>query len=194
MFRTGIVSIVMCCLWGCAAHKPASLTTPEYHEEEIIYRYQYAMTNPVQQDGMEFRDETLFCRVLPKELSIGLDIINVSEIPISIDWNQVRLIDSDGTPHPVVHGMVLLRDLQRANLPTVIMPQGVLNESVAPSDYAYLDFSGWQQRPIFPKTVAALGLQGMRFGVAVPVQIKGAVKNYLFEIEVTGVVKDVIIR
>ncbi|MEE2710850.1 MAG: hypothetical protein VYA69_14795 [Gemmatimonadota bacterium] len=179
---------------GCATRKPASLNTPDHQIEEIIYRYQYAMTSPVQQASMEYRDDNLFCRLLPQELVIGLDIINLQEETITIDWNQVRVIDPEGNAHPVVQNMVILRDMHRTRIPTTIMPQGVLNETVAPSDYAYLGFTGWQQRPIFPKTEDALNLKGAKVGVYLPVKIQNRVTNYLFEIVVTNVTKGIMIR
>ena len=177
---------------GCATRRPGSLNTADLQAEEFIYRYQYAMTSPVQQGSLEFRDENLFCRLLPQELVIGLDIINLQEEPISIDWNQVRVIDPEGNAHPVVQNMVLLQDLHRTRIPTTILPQGVLNETVAPSDYAYIGFTGWEQRPIFPKTEDALNLKGAKVGVSLPVKIQDKVTRYLFEIIVTDVKKGVL--
>ncbi len=194
MLKTTFVLFAALWMTGCATNRPASLDTPVHSEKGIIYRYQYAMTSPDSQPGMEFKDGMIFCRVLPGELSIGLDIINLSDAPITIDWNEVRLIDPEGGSHRILHNMVLLRDLHRTHTPTVIMPQGVLNESVAPMDYAFLDFSGWQQRPIFPKTEEALEFNGLKYGVSLPVKTEERVSTYLFEIEVTGVTRDVIVR
>ena len=194
MPRTIRAILIVLMATGCATHKPASLNMPDHQIEENIYRYQYAMVSPVQQTSMEYRDENLFCRLLPQELVIGLDIINLRQEPISIDWNQVRVIDPDGNAHSVVQNMVILRDMHRTRLPTTIMPQGVLNETVAPSDYAYLGFTGWQQRPIFPKTEDALNLKGAKVGVSLPVKFQNRVTNYLFEFVVTDVTKGILIR
>lgn len=152
------------------------------------------MTRPVRQRSLEFQDETLLCRLLPAELNIGLNIVNLSENPIMIDWNEVRLIDPEGVSHPVLHNMVILPDISRRNLPSLVMPQGVLDETVAPLDHVFMDLTGWQQRPIFPKTDAALQLQGATFAVALPVKHRNEVTHYLFEFQVTEVMRTVIIR
>ena len=111
MPRVICATLIVLMATGCATHKPASLNMPDDQIEENIYRYQYAMVSPVQQASMEYSDENLFCRLLPQELVIGLDIINLQEETITIDWNQVRVIDPEGNAHPVVQNMVILRDM-----------------------------------------------------------------------------------
>ena len=185
-----------CLLLGCAphTHTPASLTTPEYHKEEIIYRYAFNMTKPLQQVSLEYRDETLLCRLLPKELNIELNIVNLSEEPFSINWNDVRLIDPEGVSHPILHDMVILSDVRRENLPSLILPQGVLDESVAPIENVALEFSGWTQKPLFPKTEEAMNLKGSTFGVSLPVKQEDETRNYLFEFQVTEVFRVVLVN
>jgi hypothetical protein len=152
------------------------------------------MTSPVEQSRLEFRDERLLCRLIPQELAIGLDVINLGGDPISIDWNQVRLIDPEGKPHSIIHKMVLLPDVNRRHLPTRIEPQGVLNETVAPIDYVFMDFTGWRQRPIFPNTEDAMNLKGATFGLTLPVKQRNTVRTYRFEFQVKDVWRVVQVR
>ena len=192
--RLSYVIGFICLFAGCAAYTPPSFTTPEVREEQIVYRYTYAMTSPVEQTSLEFRDEALLCRLIPQELVIGLDVINLGVDPVSIDWNQVRLIDPEGVPHSILHKMVILPDVNRRLLPTHIEPQGVLNEAVAPIDYVFMDFTGWKQRPLFPNTEDAIDLKGATFGITLPVKRKNAVKTYMFEFQVTDVSSVVLVK
>lgn len=183
--------LIACFLFilGCAAHTPPSLEPPQAPvETETLYTYIFGMTKPVAQRSLEYRDGTLLCRLRPKELEVGLDIINLSDAPFAIEWDQARFIDGNGTPHPVLHKLVLLSDISRRQTPTLILPQGVLNDAVAPKTHVFMDSIGaWHQRPLFPKTEEALQHRGATFGVVLPIKINNAVEIYTFEFQVQDV-------
>lgn len=186
--------IVSCCL-GCMpkpAHTPPSLTPPSTSRVvqktgETIYTYHFTMVTPAQHNPLEFKDNGLQVRFMPRETVIELTVYNLGTEPLILLWDQTIYIDPQGLSHPIVHRNVNLADTSRRQTPTLILPQGVLSDSIAPIDYIYNSPSGWRQYPIFPRTKEALKLKGSTFSIVLPIKIQETVNSYTFQFQVTDV-------
>ena len=193
LFRLFLLSL--CCIFsGCASrntHTPPSLIAPgdlpEDREYRAEYSYTYKLIEPVQTELLEYRDDILFCRLIPGQNTIGLDIYNISPAPFYVDWNQIRMIDSEGQSHGVLRRLELLSDGVREQALSLILPQGVLSETLTPKNTVYMTMTGWTQHPLFPNSEAALSMKGQTFGLIIPVQQDASVKTYRFTFEVSDV-------
>lgn len=179
---------------GCATrhtHMPPSLIAPgdlpEDREYRTEYSYSYKLTEPVQGESLEYGDGMVFCRLIPEQNRIGLNLYNLSEEPLYVDWNQIRVVDPDGQSHGVIRKLELLSDGVRAQALSLIPPQGVLSDAVTPKNNVYMNTSGWAQKPLFPNSEAALSLKGRTFGLIIPVKQDESVKTYRLTFEISDV-------
>ena len=186
-----LLFLVSACLFGGCAGKmpPPSLVPPGANRPlfETIYTYAYTLTEPMNQNRLEYQDAIALCRLIPKEKEIGVEIYNLSDKPIMVDWDKVQFVDPEGLLHTVVHELVPLADISRRQTPSLIMPQGMLSDSVAPKDYVFTTITGWEQRSIFPRSAAASGLKGQSFGVTIPIKIENEVKLYALKFAIADV-------
>ncbi|MBI4552063.1 MAG: hypothetical protein HY710_07355 [Candidatus Latescibacteria bacterium] len=187
-----IITVGWCA--GCGprpAYTPPSLSPPRSVAEKqvpvTVYTYHVTMVTPAQHNPLEFRDETLQIRFMPRETVLEFAVYNLGTRPVVIVWDQAAYIDAQGVSHPIIHKGVLLADTSRRQTPTMVMPQGVLNETIAPVDYIYNSSSGWRQRPMFPKTEESQKLKGTTFGVILPIKTQETVKPYTFQFQITDV-------
>ena len=186
-----LLFLVSACVFaGCAGKTPpGSLVPPGANRPaiETIYTYAYALTEPMNQNRLEYQDSNALCRLIPKEKEIGVEIYNLSDKPITVDWDKVQFVDPEGVMHPVIHKLVPLADTSRRQTPSLIMPQGLLSDTIAPKDYVFTTVTGWEQRSIFPRSAAASGLKGQSFGVLIPIKLENEVKLYTLKFAVANV-------
>jgi hypothetical protein len=179
---------------GCASqntHTPPSLIAPgdlsEDREYKTEYTYAYKLIEPAQIDLLEYRDDLLFCRLIPDQNTIGVDIYNLSSDPFYVDWNQIRMIDAEGLSQGVFRRLELLSDGVREQDLSLILPQGVLSDTLTPKNKVYRNMTGWAQKPLFPNSAEALSMKGQTFGLVIPVKQEESVKTYRFTFEVSDV-------
>lgn len=193
LFRLFIISL-FCMYSGCASqntHTPPSLIAPgdlpEEREYKTEYTYTYKLIEPAQKDLLEYRDDLLFCRLIPGQNTISVDIYNLSSDPFYVDWNQIRMIDSEGQSHGVFRRLELLSDGVREQDLSLILPQGVLSDTLTPKNKVYSNMTGWARKPLFPNSAEALSMKGQTFGLVIPVKQEESVKTYRFTFEVSDV-------
>jgi hypothetical protein len=127
---------------------------------------------------------------IPRE-QIGFTISNNTNRPIKIDWNQCSYIDVNKLAHAVIHTGVRYLERDKPQVPTVIPPSAMINDVILLSDYVdYTSGSsgGWKSKAFFPvlsddpKNNLYVGKS---FGLFMPLEIDGQVRNYsfLFRIE-----------
>lgn len=85
---------------------------------------------------------------------LEFDLLNKSDIPVKILWDDAAYVDITGHSRRVIHSGVKLVDRNSPQMPSVITGKGRLNDIVYPSDnvryYSSQYGSGWSQQPMFP--------------------------------------------
>ncbi|MBM3262476.1 MAG: hypothetical protein FJY97_03500 [candidate division Zixibacteria bacterium] len=188
VFRVSLFVLML--FWaGCASKPPPSLVAPGADRVvfETVYTYAYTLTGPVSHNLLEYRDTLAFCRLIPREKEIGVEVYNLSDNPVRIDWDEVRFVDPEGNAHPVLHELVPLADGVRRQTPSVIPPQGMLSDAITPKPYVYADITGWERKSIFPRSEAAMRMKGQTFGVILPVRQETVVTTYSLSFAVSDV-------
>ncbi len=152
--------------------------------------YIFVMTEPTVNKGLIYED--LFLKIVffitQKEFHFTLQ--NRTENPIKIDWNQVSYVDVQGKSHKVIHSEVKYTDKAKPQPTTVIPPTAKLEDIVLPIDYIYYKtgkHGGWREKPLFPEAPEAKIFKGRSFSVFMPLEINGAIKNYLFSFKIEDV-------
>ena len=97
------------------------------------------------------------------------------------------MIDSEGQSHGVFRRLELLSDGVREQDLSLILPQGVLSDTLTPKNKVYRNMTGWAKKPLFHNSAEALSMKGQTFGLVIPVKQEESVKTYRFTFEVSDV-------
>lgn len=136
---------------------------------------------------------------------IEFSMFNLTTNPIKIIWDETALILFAESKR-VFHKGVNYAERNNSQPPTLIAPKSVVDDLVAPSEYAYFrkgyyvnafanQPSGWESYPLFYSSDMGddqtrniiLALKGHRYRLFMPIEIDGVRKNYTFEFEITEV-------
>lgn len=154
-------------------------------------QYVFSMTKPTAAADMVFGDDLIEIHFVPAEKQIGFTIRNKSAGPAKIDWNSAAFVDIAGASHKVMHDGVKFTDRANMQAPTVIPPGASVRDFVYPSDYvSYVSgrYGGWTELAMFPDAPKANAYKGFSFGVFLPIEIDGKVKNYNFVFRINDVI------
>jgi hypothetical protein len=135
-------------------------------------------------------DVAVAIELLARSFTVSLENYNTSG-PIKLDWNACSLIDPDGQAHRIIHSRVKFLD-RESPMPLVTIPPGaVYTETLVPSAYVHYFPKPlyWQLTPLLPEANNQIG---KTVTVFLPLQIKGATRNYSFRIKIRA--KDVNLR
>ena len=125
---------------------------------------------------------------------LGFDLLNKSDSPMKILWDDAAYVDITGQNRRVIHSGVTLMDRNSPQAPSVIPSKGRLNDIVYPSDHISY-YGNWSQRPMFPcvreeyactdsdrKLVATHA--GLDYRVLLPVEVDKEKYPYIFVFKV----------
>lgn len=158
---------------------------------EYPAKYNFVLTKPKASSQLIYEDPFLIIEFSITRKQFGFILQNRTENPIKIDWNQVSYVDVLSESHKVIHSGVKYTDKGNPQTPTLIPPTAKLKDIVYPIDYvSYLPGpSGglWKEEPLFPEAPEAKNLKGKSFGVFMPLEINGVIKNYLFSFNIADV-------
>jgi len=150
----------------------------------------------VLEDRLMYEDELLRVKFIPGMRSIGVEVTNKTEEPISIIWEDTSYTDPLGKQHDVINAEAKIKRGE-ALPPTVIPPGRRVADAILPADYVIWKSSGVKCcETIMPdpgamvtcplKGVSPRELVGKSIKITLPVQ-KGNVRyKYSFIIEITG--------
>lgn len=146
------------------------------------------MTDPTPQvDGCTFEDSDITARFyLNGKNGIGLDIKNLTNKLIKIDWNQVAIIDVDQTSHRAIHTGIIFMQRNEPQAPTVIppIPMTKLSDTVfmldkISYDQVFLAGGKW----VIHDFISSKDYN-KTLGLFLPLEIGGVVKYYSFSFRI----------
>ena len=114
-------------------------------------------------------------------------LANKTDQPIKIDWHQITYVDPSGSAHKVTHGGVRIIERDSAHPPTTIPPTATIEDFIVPTDAISMRFNKWEANDLLPEGREAKGLEGKIFSIFIPLEVNGAVKNYIFTFKITKV-------
>lgn len=160
----------------------------KFLDGEFKARYVFSMTRPVAATNMVFGDDSIEIRFVPAQKQIGFMLHNRGSLPAKIDWNSAAFVDIAGGSHKVMHDGVKFINRNNLQAPTVIPPGARISDFVYPTDYVTNFYGEWLEAPLFPDAPKANAFKGRSFGVFLPIEIDGKVKNYNFVFRVNDVI------
>lgn len=136
------------------------------------------------------------------EKALFVEVENLSNHLIKINWNSAVYIDTSGTSIDIIHAGVRYADMGRSLPPTVI-PAGTHTEiTIYPTDYiSYGTYTGWSHSPLIsPNSILGNGVSkslkrrnrkmiqnnvGRTFSVLLPIVVEGTTNPYTFTFTIT---------
>lgn len=158
------------------------------------YRQMYALASPAENYDRVFEDKNLAFRFEVKEKKIEVFITNKSLGNVSLNWPEVRYIDSSNEELEVANMQTLFTKNMGKIKPTLLKP-GVTEENliVPIKNVEKLEQWTWAVKPFFnQEDEGALLNRGKTFGLLFPVELgtegESISKLYTFRFKVTNVV------
>ena len=161
--------------------------------------YTVEMVEPIFSKTMVYSDENIAIGFsLPdKEVTrINFTILNRTNEPIKVDWNKFSFVTLDQSSLNIYHAGILYADAigGKAMKETVIPPRAKINDFIgvtkgitAPNG----PYIGWGENYMFPTWYdKALPYLNGKFGLFMPLEINGKIKNYYFTFMITNIEKE----
>lgn len=170
-------ALILAMVAGCgSAASTGYYRNEELDDQERSLDYQLAYN---QDTNDFFFDETFFDLRFSvfddAYYSFAVTIVNQSQHPLTIDWNQVEYVDVGGNPHSVIHQGVSYGSAVSAQKPTVVPPMATVSDEIRPADRVMDDGELRLVRP--PRTPAAEEWSDA-VTLALPVKSEGIWRNY----------------
>lgn len=157
------------------------------------YRQMYALTSPVENYSRVFEDDNIAFRFEVKEKKIGVFITNKSDSDVSLDWPEVRYVDTSNEELKVANQQTLFTKNTGRIKPTFIRPGATEENVIVPvRNVEKLEQWTWAIKPFFnQEDEGALLNKGKTFGLLFPVKFQigeeRVSKLYAFRFKVTNV-------
>lgn len=128
------------------------------------------------------------------------EILNKSEYPIRILWDEAVYVDVADQTHRVMHSGIKFNHRNLSQSPSVVAARGRLIDLLAPTDYARFTeglYGGWNQRTIFECVKGytcdeehqriALAHKGLAYRILLPIVVGSDTYPYTFTFNVNDV-------
>ena len=161
----------------------------EYGELDVAYKYR--MTKPLDTDSLSFEDADILTAFVIQDSGITPAVLNKTNDPVKIDWNQVSIVDIFNASHGVTHEGVKYADAAASKPPTIIPPSAKMTDTVIPADNVHFtsgQYGGWSTAHLIPRGTDPGAAKSKTLGLFMPLEIKGVTKNYLFQFQITDVI------
>ena len=153
----------------------------DFKSGELSGKPHVILTEPYVNNDLKYSDSVIDVSFKMSQYDSNIDLLlmNKTNSPIKIDWNQVSFVSMSGKAVKVIHEGIKLINSGEMQAPTYIPPKATLSDIIAPTSNFYWN-KGWEYIPILPKGQAALSSVGQTFSVYLPMEINGQLKHYNF--------------
>lgn len=189
-FRYFVVTIVLASLTfttGCASLFSGGKVSGRYI-------YNYTLTEPAPNDQLLFKDDYVTIQFKFDESAIKFQLQNVSDVPISIVWENVA-IGLNNRVFPVKNTATLYQmDLNHP--PAVLIPSlGYIRDMVIPRDFILVEKNKWVEKDLFPtddmgspaRKKLIMKYIGSQIKLTLPIRVGEVVQDYSFTFKVKGI-------
>lgn len=192
LVRAAVVVGIACAVTSIGSPKSSYLSGVRMKDS----KYTFKMLKPKESDDLAFEDDALRIAFTIDRHRFKFSLLNKTESPMKLDWNQISYVDPSNGSHKVMHdgGRYIERD--KAIPPTVIPPSAKVDDFILPTDAVHYTQSGWNkgwnEEPLFPKPEKkeARALIGKTFSAFMPIEINSTTKNYNFVFQITDIVTE----
>lgn len=126
-----------------------------------------------------FEDEIIKILWLPSGAMFEFLLVNKTDSPIKVIWNEAAYICEKGDSHKVIHAGIKYSQRNRYKLPSTIEQKSTLKDFIYPADYMSFSDEGWVERPLWSghwegKTLLPTSQEG-----GDPQEFLNSAKNYI---------------
>jgi hypothetical protein len=152
---------------------------------DFFFSYVFALVTPHENPAPAFNDDTMSITFNPSNQQIAFILKNLTGFPIGLEWDKMAYVDFDGSSHRVIHQGVRLMQKEAPQPSTTVAPGSSVEDFLYPSDRVSWNstISEWIEAPMWP----SIPSPGQKFGIFMPIDINGTIKNYMFTIKVADV-------
>ena len=147
--------------------------------------FKMVMTDPIPQvDKITFTNDEISAKFfLQGKNIINLEIQNLTNKMIKIDWNQIAFVDTEQKTHKVIHTGVLYKDRNELQAPTIIppIPMTKINDALFPLDLIEFKSNIWTGAKWVSNNFISDQDDQKSLAVFIPLDIGGTVKYYTFQ-------------
>ncbi|HEY6330643.1 MAG TPA: hypothetical protein VI756_15000 [Blastocatellia bacterium] len=174
----------------------AILPMPAHAKPKHKYVCTLIDPQPERPDRIRYSDQFLSVAFDMTLQNIPLAIRNLTNRPMTLDWNQVSYVDINGIAHRVIHNGIRFMEKEQPMVASPIPPGATLSDLIYPADLIQMETNifghdpHWNQPDLFPKAdsrEAAAFYTSRRIGIFLPITWDGSVHDYQFTIEMTVV-------
>ncbi|HEU4344693.1 MAG TPA: hypothetical protein VFU31_24320 [Candidatus Binatia bacterium] len=152
--------------------------TIQLNADQVHWRFGVTSLSLRSQDPIEKR-------AYSAPLGISVEITNLSNAGITIDWNAVSIVDASGEAHKVIHEGVKMADRSSVMASITIAPGGKVEDFIYPSSFVSLRSGDRDTSPAWLGRNFIEGMKpGNRFGVFFPLETITGITEYQFIFEV----------
>lgn len=133
------------------------------------------------------------------------DLLNKTSFPLTIDWNNIVYVDTDGLAGKVIHNGIKYVDRNQEQLKTIVPRLAKTTDFLVPSNNCvfqsggYFSYAGWSENYLFPCVyknnkslkAEAPNLIGKVMRIDFPIMIGDKEYNYAFYFELTDLLNEV---
>lgn len=156
---------------------------------EALFDIRFSMTLPGS-PKFNFRDRDLSFYFRPTPEVLNMQVENLQNRPVWIDWDRSVFRDVVGRTYKVAHSTTQWKERYSVQAQTQIAALQPYSDYLLPMDYL-LDPAGSDQqlhRPLVPVDASAPQYSGLDFGVDLVFMIENQPRNYSFRFKVASVI------
>lgn len=170
--------------------EPVASFTIKYDSGTPDVSYSLKLRKPAESDELQFSDEFVALAFSVGRNGLNFALLNKTDEPIKIDWNQISFIDWSADAHPVTHTGVKYTDAAAAKPASIVPPSAKFKDAIIPADNVHFtsgQYGGWSVNDLLPHTTSAPTLKGKDVAVYMPLEVNGKTKNYTFQFQIIDV-------
>ena len=168
---------------------PGSVSGVVTDAHESLYDIRFTMTLPGSAK-FNFKDRDLSFYFRPTPEALTMQVENLQNRPVWIDWDRSVFRDVVGRSYKVAHSTTQWKERYSVQSQTQIAALQPYADYLLPMDYL-LDPAGSDQqlhRPLVPLDTSAPQYSGLDFGVDLVFLIESQPRNYSFRFKVASVI------
>jgi hypothetical protein len=136
-------------------------------------------------DGVaQFQDSYIALSIRLLDKSIAIDLENLSQGPIKLDWNLCAFVDASGRSLRVIHKGIRFMEIEAVIPPALIPSHATHSTRVIPADRVFYSklVHEWQITDLLPGDSDPVGKSVTLF---LPLVVNRIARNYTFRLKVT---------
>ncbi len=142
---------------------------------------EFKLTEPKGAAGLSYAatEMDIRFRIIPEE--IGFSLLNLTDAPMLVHWDESAYVDQSGRSHRVIHLGVRYIDRDKPMVPSIVPPKTRLEDIVYPTSHVLYTSTGWDRKALYVDTETT----PFEVGVFLTLEIKGQKRrlNFRFRAE-----------